>query len=113
MAYETFKYDEAGGGLTVDEIIFIQNLAAEASNNSANVALTNDLWARETPSGTVDGSNTIFTLSENASEVIMIVDGVVALASNYTFTPGTSTITFNSGFQPFSSIDSLYKPSSL
>lgn len=109
MSYETKKYS-AVEGLTIAEIAFIQNLAAEADNDSANVALTADLWVEATPTGTINGTNGTFTLPEDASEVIVFADGVWVVESSYTFTPGTDSIVFTSGLQPFSSIRVLYKP---
>lgn len=63
-----------------------------------------------TPTGTVDGSNTVFTLPEVAEQVVVYADGLRIAADNYTFTENTDTITFEEGSQPFSSIAVDYKP---
>lgn len=68
-------------------------------------------WVKVTPSGTVNGVNTTFTLPENADQVMVFADGLLIDESNYSFTTGTDTIEFNSGQQPFSTVKSLYVPS--
>lgn len=62
------------------------------------------------PTGTVDGSNLTFTLPEDATELIVYADGVRVLATNYTFTAGANTFTFDAGQAPYSSIAVDYLP---
>lgn len=62
-----------------------------------------------TPTGDVDGSNLTFTLPEDASEIIVYVDGVRESSSNITFTADTDTFTLAAGRAPFSSIAVDYK----
>lgn len=70
-----------------------------------------DGWVfNSTPSGSANGVNLEFTLSEDADEVIVYADGIRIAAANYTFTAGTDTITFDSGSQPFSTISVDYLP---
>lgn len=112
MAFHSPRYGDSGNELTTQEEAFVQNLASEASYDSSQVALQSDLWVYDvTPTGTVDGSNTVFTLPANASQVVVVADGlrVKGSGADYTFN-GTDTITFASGRQPYSSISVDYKP---
>lgn len=59
--------------------------------------------------GDVDGVNRIFTLPENASEIVVYVDGVRESSANITFTADTDEFTLAVGRQPFSSISVDYK----
>lgn len=62
-----------------------------------------------TPTGTVNGSNTVFTIAVPASQVIVYADGLRMKAGvSYTFS--TPTITFINNAQPFSSISVDYLP---
>ena len=70
-----------------------------------------DGWVfNSTPEGDVDGVNLEFTLGADADQVIVYADGIRISAANYAFTAGTDTITFNSGFQPYSTISVDYLP---
>lgn len=72
------------------------------------------LWVfNSTPTGVVNGVNTVFTLAEEADEVVVYADGLRIAAENYTFTEGDDTIIFDSGSQPFATISVDYKPSSV
>lgn len=62
-----------------------------------------------TPTGTLDGSNRTFTLAENASEIVVYVDGVRESSSNITFTADTDEFTLAVGRQPYSTISVDYK----
>lgn len=62
-----------------------------------------------TPTGTVNGVNLTFTLPENASEIVVYVDGMRESSSNITFTADTYTFTLASGRAPYSSISVDYK----
>ena len=74
-----------------------------------DIAVTG-LWKfNVTPTGTVNGSNRTFTLPEEASEVIVYVDGTRELASNVTFTSGGTSFTLAAGRAPYSSIAVDYK----
>ncbi len=57
-----------------------------------------------TPTGTVDGSNLTFTLPEDATQVVVYVDGLREAAANVTFTEGTATFTLAAGRAPNTSI---------
>lgn len=72
----------------------------------------NNYWVMNaTPTGTVDGSNRVFTLPVNASEVVVYADGLRIASANYSFVAGSNTITFNAGQQPYSTISVDYLPS--
>lgn len=72
----------------------------------------NNYWVMNaTPTGAVDGSNGVFTLPVNASQVVVYADGMRIASSNYAFTADTNTITFNAGQQPYSTISVDYLPS--
>lgn len=72
-----------------------------------------EVWVfNATPAGAVDGSNLVFTLPEDASQVVVYADGLRIAATNYAFTAGGDTITFESGFQPYSTVSVDYKPDS-
>jgi hypothetical protein len=62
-----------------------------------------------TPTGTVDGSNLIFTIPD-ASQVVVYADGVRVKGAGDTYTFLLDTITFEAGKQPFSSISVDYLP---
>ena len=107
----TPQFGGGGSGLTAPELVFIQNLASEAAYSSPNVVLSSEMWIVETTvTGAVNGSNTVYTIPANASRVIVYADGlrVKGGAIDYSFTPGSSTITFASGRQPFSQISVDY-----
>jgi hypothetical protein len=72
----------------------------------------NTTWVfNETPTGTVDGSNRTFTLSEDAEELVVYADGLRISSSNYSFTEDTDSFTLNVGQAPYSTISIDYKPS--
>lgn len=76
MSYETKKYSPAES-LTLAEIAFIQDLYVRASGDADNIALIGGAgggW--EVPSGTVNGSNTSFS-SSNEPQVVITEAGVV------------------------------------
>lgn len=61
------------------------------------------------PTGTVDGVNTEFDIPA-ASEVVVYADGLRIISSDYSLgtVDSTTTITFDSGKQPYSSISVDY-----
>ena len=63
-----------------------------------------------TPTGTVNGVNTTFTIPVSASQIIVYADGIRIATANISFTADTSTFTFLNGTQPFSTIAVDYKP---
>lgn len=63
-----------------------------------------------TPTGTVNGTNRVFTLPEAASQVVVYADGIRIKPVNYAFTADTDEITFAEGYQPFSAISVDYLP---
>ena len=106
-------YYDPEGALTTLELIFIQNLAAEAGYDSTQVVLRDENWQMDvTPTGTVNGSNLVFTLPADASQAVVYADGMRVKGGgiDYTHTTDTDTITFVSGRQPFSSISVDYLP---
>lgn len=93
-----------GSGMTIthskvngqDTLTFV---SSPGSGSSTSLSVT--------PSGTVDGSNTVFTIPVQASSLAVYADGARALpTSDYSFVVGVgiTTITFVSGRQPFNSI---------
>jgi len=99
--------------LTMAELIFIQLLAAAASNDSTQVLLRSENWQMDvTPTGTVNGSNLVFTLPADAEQVVVYADGmrVKGAGASYSHTADSDTITFESGLQPFSTLSVDYLP---
>lgn len=99
--------------LTAAELVFLQNLAADTGNDATQVVLRSENWQMDVvPTGTVDGSNLVFTLPASASQVVVYADGlrVKGGGADYSHTADTVTITFISGSQPFSSISADYLP---
>lgn len=114
MAFETQEYSVSGDELTAQEEAFVQNLSSDASYDAGNVVLFSTNWQMDvTPSGTVDGSNTSFTLPANADDVVVYADGMRVKGGgvDYSHTGGNDTITFTSGRQPYSTISADYLPS--
>lgn len=64
------------------------------------------------PTGTVNGVNLTFTLPEAADEVVVYADGLRVSSGEYSFTAGGTSIVFESGAQPNSSISVDYLPTS-
>lgn len=99
--------------LTTLEIAFIQNLAADTSNDATQVVLRSENWQMDTtPTGTVNGSNLVFTIAADASQVVVYADGMRVKGGgiDYSHTTDSDTITFVSGRQPFSTISVDYLP---
>lgn len=91
MAFDIRKWN-VESSLTSLELVFIQDLASDASYDSANVALDSELSGMtvETPSGTVDDSNVTFTVT--AVPVFVIINGVIYF-ENLGYTRATLTLT--------------------
>jgi len=70
-----------------------------------NTATAGEWIFNETPVGTINGVNTVFTIP-SATQVVVYTDGLRTVQSDYTIV-GT-TLTFNSGRQPFSSLSIDY-----
>jgi hypothetical protein len=79
--------------------------------SAASININNYWVFNATPTGAVDGSNRVFTLPVNASQVVVYADGVRISSANYAFTADTDEITFNAGQQPTSTISVDYLPS--
>lgn len=63
----------------------------------------------ETPSGTIDGSNLVFTLAHTpspAASLDLFKNGQLMIAGGVDYTLATATITFTAGSKPFTG-DSL------
>lgn len=108
----TPQYD-GDASFTAEEVVFIQNLATETGNDSTQVVLRSENWQMDvTPTGTVNGSNTTFTIPANASQLVVYADGlrVKGGGEDYDHTADTDTIEFVSGRQPYGSISIDYLP---
>lgn len=65
-----------------------------------------------TPAQTVNGSNTVFTLPEDASRVVVYADGIRVKGGGFDYTfSSNDTITFVSGRQPYATLSIDYLPS--
>lgn len=110
MAIQFFRHTEVlhpGDALTPDELLFIQELAARANYDAENVALISDLSGLniETPTGTVNGTNAVFTVSNEP--IFIATDGMARFAGlDYSYSGGT--ITMQPGNEPNVSIRSFY-----
>lgn len=69
-----------------------------------SIGVNNFWFFNVTPTGTVNGSNRTFTLSETADQVIVYVDGVREVDANVTHTNGTNTFTLAAGRAPYTTI---------
>lgn len=69
-----------------------------------SIGVNNYWFFNIVPTGTVNGTNRTFTLPEDASQVIVYVDGLREAASNITFTAGSDTFTLAEGRAPSSTI---------
>lgn len=99
--------------LTTAELVFIQNLADDTGNDATQVVLRSENWQMDiTPTGVVNGTNLVFTLPADASQVVVYADGMRVKGGgvSYSHTADTDTITFVSGLQPFSTISVDYLP---
>lgn len=100
MAFDIRKWN-VNDSLTSLELVFIQDLAADASYDSGNVALDSELGAGagigfETPSGTVDDSNVTFTVAN--VPLFIIINGVIYFENlGYTRSSLTLTLSFPAG----------------
>lgn len=106
-------YYDPESALTTAELIFIQNLSSETSGDSTQVVLQGEMWQMDiTPTGTIDGSNLVFTLPANAAQVVVYADGLRVKGGgiDYTHTVDTATITFIGGRQPFGALSVDYLP---
>lgn len=63
-----------------------------------------------TPTGTVNGVNTVFTLPVTVTQVMVFADGALVKGAGTDYTLSGATITFTAGRQPFSSIAVNYLP---
>ena len=66
---------------------------------------------KETPTGSVDGSNTVFTLSQSpgaTSEIEVYLDGLYE--TEYTFNSSTKEITFNQAPDLGQTIKAVFRP---
>ncbi len=101
MPFYTEKQDAS---FTIEEIIFLQNLADDADNDSSLVLL-----GPESPStGAVNASNTIFTFVH--SPKLILADGMIRIPS-FGFTvsgSGPYTVTMDALIPPTEFIRSLY-----
>jgi hypothetical protein len=69
-----------------------------------SIGVSNFWFFNVTPTGTVDGDNGTFTLTEDATQVIVYADGVRLASANVTFTPGAATFTIAAPYVPYSTI---------
>jgi hypothetical protein len=69
-----------------------------------SIGVNNYWFFNIVPTGTVNGSNRTFTLPEDASQVIVYVDGLREASANVTFTAGAATFTLADGRAPSSTI---------
>lgn len=110
MGFQTIKKRPADA-LTTQEIVFLQNLALEASYDSSNVALISDIGAGiafETPSGTIDDSNQSFTVAN--TPLYIVVNGTQYFENvGFTRTLLALTLSFPVGTGGW--IRSAYSPS--
>lgn len=107
-----------GGGLT--SVIHDDTLSGDGTSDSPLTVVGGgggstwsfDFLPPESTNGNLpgDGSVTVFTIPSDTVQVIPYADGVRALPDNYSVVSGggATTITFNSGKQPFSSISIDY-----
>jgi len=89
--------------LTVEDIVFLQNLADAANNDAGEVVL-----GPETPTGTVNGVNTTFTV--NNSPKYIVIDGMIKKETlDFTLTgSGPYTIEIDPTGPPINFIWSFY-----
>lgn len=86
MVYRTENFNPSEV-LTLDEVIFLQDLYAYTSGDVTNLALGSGITS-ETPGGLVDAVNTTFTVT--AEPLFVISDGAFYVDGNgYTYTPLT------------------------
>lgn len=90
--------------LTIEEQVFVQNLAGEADYDSTKVLL----GLENTLSGTIDGVNTVFTCTHIPKMVI--ADGTIRISGyGYLITgSGPYTITFDSLIPPTQFVKIIY-----
>jgi hypothetical protein len=69
-----------------------------------SIGVNNFWFFNITPTGAVNGSNRVFTIPEDASQIIVYVDGMREASANITFTVGTATFTLAVGREPYSTI---------
>lgn len=79
-------------------------LTYTAGFSGYSIGVNNFWFFNITPTGTVNGVNLTFTLPEDASQVIVYVDGMREASANVTFTTGTATFTLAAGRAPSSTI---------
>lgn len=73
-----------------------------------SIGVNNFWFFNVTPTGTVNGTNDTFTLSETATQVIVYADGIRLASANVSFTAGESEFQILNNFQPFSTISVDY-----
>lgn len=95
MAYFTEKF-EASDALTTEDVVFLQNLASDASYDSSNVTLDSEIGIGSviTMTGTIDDSNVTFTCASEPFE--MVINGLSYLPSGgaitWSYLAGTVTL---------------------
>lgn len=100
-------------------VVDVSDISQDSAGSSKKVTLLSLLslissvaWVTDyTPVEAVNGSNAVFTLPVNASQVSVYADGyrVKGNGLDYTFS-SNDTITFVAGRQPFSAISIDYLP---
>lgn len=105
---DTYHVDKEAGLISVPGGLprGFQNIRITYTGGFSGYSIgVNNFWFfNVTPTGTVNGSNRTFTLSEDASQVIVYADGLREAAANVTFTAGTATFTLAEGRAPSSTI---------
>ena len=89
-------------GVTDDASEDIKQLKIDATTGrllvSLSGVLSGTLASAETPTGTINGSNAVFTLAHTPSSpvfLLLFLNGVVQSPAGVDFTLSTATITFN------------------
>lgn len=73
-----------------------------------SIGVNNFWFFNVVPMGTVDGSNGVFTLPEEASQVIVYADGIRIASANITFVAGSDEFELAEGFAPYTTISADY-----
>lgn len=78
----------------------------------ALAALIPEAWVRDyTPPQAVNGANTVFTIPQSASQVVVYADGMRVKGGGLDYTHNDDTITFAADRQPFAALSVDYLPS--
>lgn len=102
---------EPADALLEAEVQFIIDLYIAAGGDPGAISLGSSWVYDATPTGTVNGVTTVFTLPVSASQVVVYADGIRVKGAGDTYTHSGDTITFTAGKQPYSSISVDYLPS--